>query len=181
MCQNAVNKVDSVFQYELFALFQPIISVIQGKIIGFEGLIRGSCPLTQEIITPLNLFNKAARNDELVELDRMCREKCLEGFQEIYKNNNSLYLFMNIDTAIIEETEGSNYIINQIQKYKIPPDNIVIEIIESKIDDVDALSRFVYRHKKEGFLIALDDVGYGFSNLERIIMVKPDIIKIDRS
>ena len=45
---------------------------------------------------------------------------------------------------------------------------------------MDALIRFVDQHKKLGFFIALDDVGAGHSNLERIALLKPDIIKIDR-
>lgn len=43
------------------------------------------------------------------------------------------------------------------------------------------LKMFLCTYKEYGFLIALDDVGTGHSNLDRISLVKPDILKIDRS
>ena len=60
------------------------------------------------------------------------------------------------------------------------PSSIVIEIIESKVHDVESLTRFIKLHKQYGFLIALDDMGSDSSNLDRILQVHPDIIKIDR-
>jgi len=56
---------------------------------------------------------------------------------------------------------------------------MVIEINESKVWDTGALSRFSSTYRKMGFMVALDDVGTGFSNMDRILYVKPDIIKID--
>jgi EAL domain-containing protein (putative c-di-GMP-specific phosphodiesterase class I) len=43
------------------------------------------------------------------------------------------------------------------------------------------LKRFIENQRKQGVLIALDDIGAGFSNLERVAELKPDLIKIDRS
>jgi EAL domain-containing protein (putative c-di-GMP-specific phosphodiesterase class I) len=59
--------------------------------------------------------------------------------------------------------------------------NIVIEIVESDTEDTEALIRFVKSYRECGFNIALDDVGTGHSNFDRISLLRPDIIKIDRS
>lgn len=91
-------------------------------------------------------------------------------------------LSMNIDASCInEETRGSNHLLKLVKRCGVSPNNVIIEIIESKCEDIDALMEFVRYYRKKNFLIALDDVGAGFSNLDRIPMIKPDIIKLDRS
>ena len=62
----------------------------------------------------------------------------------------------------------------------ISPYRIVIELIESRVRNFDVLLQFVNYCRAQGFLIALDDVGAGYSSLERMVKIKPDIIKIDR-
>ena len=57
----------------------------------------------------------------------------------------------------------------------------MIEINETKVQDNAALKRFAETYREFGFMIALDDVGTGFSNMDRILLIKPDIIKIDMS
>jgi hypothetical protein len=62
----------------------------------------------------------------------------------------------------------------------LSPRSVVIEILESAVKEVGELLQFVGNYRDAGFLIALDDVGSGHSNLNRIPMVQPDIIKVDR-
>lgn len=161
--------------------YQPIISVTKKKIVGFESLARGLDPLNNTIISPLDMFEYAHRNALILPLDRLCREKGIEGFYDIYCKNNDLHLFINIDACVIDMVEGSNYLLRQVLKHNIPPENVVIEISESKAQNLEHLVRFVNNYRKSGFLIAIDDLGVGFSNFDRISLVKPDIIKIDRS
>ena len=73
------------------------------------------------------------------------------------------------------------YLLDQVTKYNIPPANIVIEIVESKTDDKYSLLKFVNAYRACGFNIALDDVGTGHSNFDRISLIRPNIIKVDRS
>jgi diguanylate cyclase (GGDEF)-like protein len=114
-------------------------------------------------------------------LDRLCREKVIEAFHNIYKYNSNRFLFINIDASILDRAEGSNYLTKQVSCYGISPKNIVIEINETKVQDNASLKRFADTYRKFGFMVALDDVGTGFSNMDRILIVKPDIIKIDTS
>ncbi|MCA1742938.1 MAG: EAL domain-containing protein, partial [Desulfovibrionales bacterium] len=76
---------------------------------------------------------------------------------------------------------GSGNLLRMVRKQGINPTNIVIEMVESRVRDFPELCRFINNHRKYGFLIALDDFGAGHSNLERISIIKPEIIKIDRS
>ena len=175
------NISEVIRQQSLRAYFQPIMSVTGKKILGLEGLIRGIIPGSAQIIPPKELFEAAYEAGLTTELDRACRDQVLASFEDYYQANQDLLLFLNLDTAIIDEVGGSNYLCGQVSQSGISPKNIVIEINESKALDNEALTQFVTTYKKKGFLIALDDVGAGFSNMDRIAGLKPDIVKIDRS
>lgn len=161
--------------------FQPIVYTSKKTVCGLEGLIRGINTDTNQLISPIHLFETANHKGLTIELDRICRNKVIEAFSHIHLNDKDRLLFLNIDASIIEKVEGSNYLINQVEKFNIKTSNIVIEINEAKVKDNEALKRFIDTYRKLGFLIALDDIGSGFSNLDRISLIKPDIIKTDMS
>jgi hypothetical protein len=75
---------------------------------------------------------------------------------------------------------GSGYLKTQVIEMGLEPRHVALEVIESAVKDVDELRRFVDTYRGLGFLIALDDVGAGHSNLNRIPLIKPDILKVDR-
>jgi len=179
--EKTFNISEVIRQKRLMAYFQPIMSVTGRKILGLEGLIRGIIPGSTQIIPPKLLFDAAAKVGLTTPLDRACRDAVLTAFRDYHQTNRDLLLFLNLDTAIIDEMGGSNYLWEQVNSSGISPKNIVIEINESKAMDAQGLTQFVTTYKNKGFLIALDDVGAGFSNMDRIAGLKPDIVKIDRS
>ena len=163
-------------------LFQPIISVRTKSLIGFEALMRAVDPLSGEAVSPPLLFEEARQAHLILELDRECRYQAFAAFAPIHRANDSLILFLNFESSIIDMgVVGSGHLIRTADEFRINPENVVIEIVESKVSDENAMRRFISSHRDRGFLIALDDVGEGHSSLNRISLVRPDIIKIDRS
>lgn|GEM_PF-99283 len=177
----SVNIREIITDKKLLVVFQPVISVSRKMVIGLEGLIRGINPSTNQIISPPALFKAAEEQGLTLELDRICRNSVIEAFSHIYCHNDNQLLFLNVDASILDRVEGSKYLLNQIKAWSIRPRNVVIEINESRTQDADALKRFTDTYRKSGFMVALDDVGTGFSNMDRILTVKPDMIKIDIS
>jgi EAL domain-containing protein (putative c-di-GMP-specific phosphodiesterase class I) len=166
----------------IITLFQPVISIRKKSIIGFEALTRGIDIKTGNIIPPDLLFKTALKEELVVELDRLCRKKNIVEFKNIYISNKNLILFLNFDTVIVDKgVVGSGHIAKLSEENNIDPGNIVIEIIESKIENSQLLEKFVNNYKNLGFLIVLDDIGAGYSNFDRVSIIKPDIIKADRS
>lgn len=163
-------------------MFQPIISMSRKSVLGFEALTRGIDPYTNQVIPPVKLF--AMCNDvwTLTKLDNACRRKAFKTFAPISKRNRALILTVNIDAAVLgKNIQALGATGEMIKEFDIPASNVVIEIIESKAGNEDVLYKFAENCRKIGFLIALDDIGTGHSNLDRIPTLKPDIIKIDRS
>lgn len=176
-----VNIGDIIQNKEIITYFQPIVSVRQRSIIGFEALTRGIDNKTGRIIPPNQLFSLAEVEDKTVELDRLCREKALCSFKDL-SVDNELFLAINFKTSIIDKgVVGSGNLLNQVLDCSLKPGKIIIEIVESEVKDLSALTQFVRNYKNLGYLIALDDFGSGYSNMDRVAVIRPDIIKIDRS
>jgi len=83
---------------------------------------------------------------------------------------------------LLERDAGSvDELLNETQKLNLSPRNIAIEILESAFDDAGHLRSLLETFRSQGFLLVLDDVGVGYSNLDRIPLIKPDVLKLDRS
>ena len=166
---------------KIFSLYQPIVSIQRGAVLGVEALARGKDVITGEIIPPDTMFHQAAKCGMTLELDRVCREKALEGFASMDEHNRHL-LSINLDTSCInQDVSGSRFLLKQVKNAGIGNNHVVLELLESRASSTEALMKFISAYRRKNFLIALDDVGSGFSNLERIPLIKPDILKLDRS
>ncbi len=174
---------DIIISRNIKTYFHPVVSVKKKSIVGFEALSRGICTIDSKVIPPSILFNLAEKEELTIDLDRLCREKALACFKHVlFDKDNLLLLFLNVDASIIGKDNACySELINLVDKLNINPNNIVIEIVESKVNDAKALEKFVNAYKNHGFLIALDDVGVGHSNMSRISIAKPDVLKIDKS
>ncbi|MBU1611557.1 MAG: EAL domain-containing protein [Proteobacteria bacterium] len=162
--------------------YQPLVSLKRGAVFGVEALSRGIDPETGEMIPPDKLFEVTVDDEQRLELDRACRRLAIQRFKPLYLKNRSMLLSINVDASVINHTcLGSQNLLRQVKDSGISPNNVIIEIIESNAGDLDALIAFVIHYRKNGFVIALDDVGAGFSNLDRIPLLTPDILKLDRS
>ncbi len=171
-----------IAQRRVRTLFQPLVSARRKSVIALEALSRGLDPESGAVIAPNALFAAAKDRQTLVALDRLCRERAVEAFVPLYRENKGLMLSINIDTVVIRpETVNSNHLFDLVKNHGIHPNNVIIEFVESKAADTDCLLQYVRRYASAGFLIALDDVGAAHSNLDRILMLKPHILKLDRS
>ena len=179
-----LSPIQQLIQHEhLTVHFQPIISLRQNAVVGLEALAR---PFPVPGAAPLNvweMFQQAHREGNLVDLDRLCRAKALNLFNTLPKIEfPKPLLFLNFATAVLDRgVEGSGNIRQAVADAGLEPGDVVIEIEESRVADGAALERFVDRHREMGFLIAIDDMGTGDSNLPRISALKPHILKLDRS
>lgn len=161
----------------IYVDFQPIYSFNTKKVIGLEALSRGQ--LENELISPYFLFNYAKKHGETLLLDRICREKAIESFP---RQNDSSSLFINFETSILNDVvPGNGELLKTAEINGISPENIVIELNESNVRDAYNLLMFVDFYRSRGFLIALDNVSNGLETQNRIMLINPDIIKIDRA
>ena len=160
--------------------FQPIVSVRRKMISGMEALVRAVDPESGKIISPKQLFDAAAIQGKMHMLDRAARNLALKSFAG-RGFNDQFMLFLNIDLDAMLNDGRTDEFLHLVAALQIPPASIIVELVEHQFDDIARLNYFIARVREHGMLIAIDDVGAGHSNLERISLIKPDILKIDRS
>lgn len=168
-------------KYPISIYLQPIVSTVNKKIIGYEALTRSF--KGDEFISPILIFEEAKEENLSFEFDKYTRELSIKKFKDYYEDNKNLLLFLNFESALIDEDYSFEAFEFHLicEKYQIPSSNLVIEIREDKIENSFHLEKFALYYKNKGFNIALDDFGMGGSTFDRLSLVKPDIVKIDRS
>lgn len=172
-----IDIKDIIKNKNLEIKFEPVASVIKQSIIGFQASSNG-CTIGGKQISMCKLLELAKSEDMTIELDRLYREKAVESFSKIYYENREMLLFLNISASIITRFIGSGIIMELINAFKLNPQNVVLEIVEDKIEDVESIKKFINFYRSHGFIVSLSDIGYGLANLDKISYVEPDIIKI---
>lgn len=159
-------------------VYQPIVSLCDAAVFGYEGLTRG--PAGSAFHAPLELFQFAEQNGALYPLDRLAREKAIEGCGGLRPEQR---VFINIPAHVIHDSRfASGITVRTLEKYGINPHNVVLEITErTSIEDFATAKRILEHYRSQGFQIAIDDAGAGYSSLQAIAELQPDFIKVDRS
>lgn len=158
--------------------YQPIVDMERGSIMGYEALTRG--PSNSSFEVPEALFSDANTTSLLSELDVLCRHQAVRNAKG-FDRSKKLFVNSRPDTLATRGfLDGAFF--NSLAEAELSPQNLVLEITErSAIRDFDAFDRDLAPLRKQGFLIAIDDVGTGYSSLQTISEVQPDFLKIDIS
>lgn len=174
--------IERILRTESLAVwFQPIVSVRRQSIQILEALTRGIDPGSGELIPPLELFGVAEIAGRLGELELLCIRKALENFSRIQQIYPDTLISLNIGNRLLDELPDFTWFDQQLQRLGIPCNRVIIEVLESVLIQENAYADFLDYCRTSGMLIAIDDVGSQYSGLIRIVEIKPDLIKIDRS
>lgn len=168
-------------EQRLVVHLQPILSLRGRSLFGFEALVRG-ISLEDKLIPPGWLFSKALKENLSSQLDQKARVLAIHAFFPLWSSNPKLLLFVNFESKLIDSFQHGDCLFDGLLKtLGIPCSSIVLEIKEDEVRDIAKLEEFCAHYRLRGFNIALDDFGVGQSSFDRLSLVRPDIIKIDRS
>lgn len=172
-----LNELTSILNTNsIFTLYQPIVSLLDGDVVGYEILSRG--PVNSPLHAPSSLFEVAKEYNKTAELELLCKKNTSHNLKDI---DSSTLLFINVDPLVFEDTAFKQYILNDfLRSKKIQPSNIVFEINENtNITNYDEFNASLNDYIDHGYKIALDDLGTGNSGLKTLTEIKPNYIKID--
>jgi diguanylate cyclase (GGDEF)-like protein len=160
---------------DIDVLFQPVISLLNGDIFGYEVLMRGP---EGEFEDPLKLLDSARCVGNLWELELLCRSKALDAFSRFDMDRK---IFLNVDPDVIHsERFRSGFTRDLLSAYGILPANVVFEVTERKsVSNVESFKQVIRHYKDQGYKIAIDDAGAGYSGLNLITDIHPHFIKLD--
>lgn len=171
----ALNAI--LAQGSIHTLFQPIVSLTERRLLGYEALSRG--PSNSALHSPLNLFAVARQTAHLSELEMLCRQTACKRFSKLGLDGK---LFLNVSPeSLLDPTHPSGLTLQLLRRFGLQPNQVVIELTEhTPTDDFQLLSNALHHYRAMGFTIALDDLGAGYSSLRLWSELRPDYVKIDR-
>jgi diguanylate cyclase (GGDEF)-like protein len=176
------KKLPPVWLKNLEALdiaFQPIINIHTARTYAVEALLRNYQDIGFKTI--FDLFDQVYKEGLLYTFDLALREKTLKKFTHIYRYQD-LKIFYNLDNRLFEMDDFcSGNTKRLLEKYNINKESICFEISERFEIKNQCSLEFVLRHyKDDGFCIAIDDFGIGYSGYKLLYDSTPNVIKIDR-
>lgn len=164
-----------------FLLYQPILDLKSGAIVGTEALLRWQhpekgvlgpdqfLPILEEsgLIRPITQW-------VLYEASRQYNEFRKAGFPEVRMS-------VNLSAVLLKSDSILDMIINVIEQTRIDPNGLIMEITEhTLLEDLQGSEKALNTLKDMGIRIALDDFGTGQSSLSHLRLDAIDIVKIDR-
>ena len=164
-----------------FVLFmQPVYSVSKNIPISAEALVRWIHPL-KGIIPPGDFIPLFEKNGFIAKLDRyVWEEACKYQRRQLDLKHKWVPISVNISRMSFYNEKLADEIYEIIQKYRLTPKHIKIELTESAYtDNPTQLIEAVDKLRNYGFLILMDDFGSGYSSLNMLKDITVDILKID--
>lgn len=161
---------------QLTVLFQPIHDFKTGTIMAWEALTRG--PRGSAFHSPMALFDFAEKTEQLFLLEQACRTKAMRTIGTLRPGQR---LFLNIHPrTVVDPGFAPGKTLELLEQFGLVPENIVLEITERhSIKNFTAFHKTLDHYRGQGFRIAVDDAGTGYSGLSTIAALRPDFIKVD--
>ncbi|HEC15131.1 MAG TPA: EAL domain-containing protein [Sedimenticola sp.] len=167
-----------ILEKDITSVFQPIVNLKTLDVLGYEALSRG--PRDSVFSNPFLMFLLAAEYGLSFELDSICRAKAFESARALDSDKK---IFVNTLAMTIHDPEFRGaYLEKLFEDMKIKPENVVFEINEKvAIANYELFRSSLKDYSDIGIVHASDDVGTGYSDLERIMELQPGFMKVDIS
>lgn len=158
-------------------LGQGIFRLSDGKKVGCELLSRSNIEYLE---MPDDFFRYSQEANFLTTVDHLCFRNCQSTSLKWADNNGHMQYHLNVfPSTLLEVPIG--VLMNELQTHEVFKGRYCIEISEQQIiGDPTYLIPVVEQLKLAGIKVAIDDVGFGRSCLESLILLEPDIVKIDK-
>lgn len=166
---------------DLKAVFQPQVSLLTGKAIGFETLMRWYDPDLGQV-GPQEIGEVAANAHMGHHVTRFMLEKACEFVKSLEQLGCAdIPVAVNISPREFANVSPADMFLEATAKFGIDPASLEVEITEETLFDTKSSNHQLVRLKKAGFKIAVDDFGMGHSSLSYLIDMRIDRLKIDRN
>jgi EAL domain-containing protein (putative c-di-GMP-specific phosphodiesterase class I) len=161
-----------------YAVFQPIVSLHNKRVFAYEGLSRG--PEGSPYHSPAYVLAIAERLNISTQIDRLFRHTVLKA---CVAHKNPVKFFINVlPSSFFDPELESAAFKDMLEAYQISPSHVVLEVSEKNFfqEEKNILER-LKGLRGLGIEWAMDDVGTGYSGLQRMVLLDPSYLKIDQS
>jgi diguanylate cyclase (GGDEF)-like protein len=161
---------------QLAAVYQPIVALASGRVLGVEGLIRPVPPAP--FADASAMFEAAEAGGRVTALDLACLERVVAGARGL---PSDLFLSVNISPTTIEAPEfSSTTLLGILGRHGFSPDRVVVELTERQaLHDPGRVRDRIDACRRAGIRFAADDIGAGNAGLQLLAEISFDILKVD--
>jgi EAL domain-containing protein (putative c-di-GMP-specific phosphodiesterase class I) len=180
--ENDLRRAVQRDEFEVY--YEPIVGLDNGKLAGFEALVRWNHP-TRGLVQPGEFIDLAEEIGLIIPIGEMVlRKACkqLHDWQVRYPKDPPLFMSVNLSRSHLLDTSLERVLRRTLAEARIIPLTLNIEITESMVmHDVKEMAQILGRVKSAGVKLAMDDFGTGQSSLHCLHQFPLDLLKIDRT
>lgn len=165
----------------LNVFYQPMISLVDGRVVGAEALVRWSHPLRGDI--PPGKFISIAEDAGLIaELGLFVLTRAIDEAYSGVARGADITIAVNVSVLQLDDPTFAASVEECLLKAGVPPSRLELEITESvAMRASDIVQRQLKQLRALGIRFSIDDFGTGYSNLSMLARLQFDTLKIDRS
>jgi EAL domain-containing protein (putative c-di-GMP-specific phosphodiesterase class I) len=156
--------------------FQPAVDLADGRLLGFEALVRWDHP-TRGYIPPNILIPWAEANDHILDLNAWV---LADACRQAAPWPMGIQLSVNCSPVQLRQGEASRAAATALEVSGLDPDRLTIEVTETTVAD-ESTSADLRALSQLGVHLAVDDVGTSWSTLENLRRFDIETAKIDRA
>jgi diguanylate cyclase (GGDEF)-like protein/PAS domain S-box-containing protein len=164
--------------------YQPIVSIANNTIIGFEALVRWQHP-ERGLVSPNEFIPIAEETGLIVPLGRwVVRTACqqIRQWQQLVQNNPPLSVSVNLSVKQFSQPDLIEYIDRVLEESHLDGSSLKLEITESVlIENSDSVTAMLVQLRARNIHLCIDDFGTGYSSLSYLHRFPTNTLKIDRS
>jgi len=167
---------------EFVLYYQPKVNMKTGIVIGAEALIRWQHP-ERGLLSP-DSFLPFIENHRLgIEVGEWVIDTALRQLSEWQIAGLNISVSVNISANQLQDSEFVPYLTDLLTTYPdVPPGCLELEVLEtSALEDIDLVSKIMYRCMELDVRFSLDDFGTGYSSLTYLKRLPIEVLKIDQS
>jgi diguanylate cyclase (GGDEF)-like protein/PAS domain S-box-containing protein len=164
--------------------YQPIVSIANTAIIGFEALVRWQHP-ERGLVSPNEFIPIAEETGLIVPLGRwVLRTAChqIRQWQQLFQNKPPLSVSVNLSVKQFSQPDLIEYIDRVLEETHLDGSSLKLEITESVlIENSDSVTAMLVQLRARNIHLCIDDFGTGYSSLSYLHRFPTNTLKIDRS
>ncbi len=173
----------SIERGELRVHYQPIVSLVTAKVMGFEALLRWQ--RGDELVAADEIVPIAEETGLILPIGQWVLREALRQlaeWQKRYPDNESLHMHVNLSAKQFLQPNLLEHIAVALDESGVDAGRLHLEVTESVvIENPEAAAELLERLRATGVGISLDDFGTGYSSLSSLRQFPFDTLKIDRS